>query len=140
MIDVIRAGLLTSIQDPGRHGYRHLGIATGGALDALALEVGNRLVGNRPEAATIEVTVVFPCMPAMAIPYFSRMSSASISVRWITGIFSRWASAIWSSWKAQMEGAATVGFMAIGLDMRAYGGSSAPVEAEAYFRLAEPAQ
>ena len=48
--------------------------------------------------------------------------------------------AIWSSWKAQMEGAATVGFMAIGLDMRAYGGSSAPVEAEAYFRLAEPAQ
>ena len=50
MIDVIRAGLLTSIQDLGRHGYRHLGIAMGGALDALALEVGNRLVGNQPQA------------------------------------------------------------------------------------------
>src|ERR1700686_2691557 len=40
--------------------------------------------------------------------------------------------AIWSSWKAQMEGVASAGFMAIALDMRGYGGSSAPVEAEAY--------
>jgi pimeloyl-ACP methyl ester carboxylesterase len=40
--------------------------------------------------------------------------------------------AIWSSWKAQMEGIASAGFMAIALDMRGYGGSSAPVEAEAY--------
>jgi pimeloyl-ACP methyl ester carboxylesterase len=40
--------------------------------------------------------------------------------------------AIWSSWKAQMEAVASAGFMAIALDMRGYGGSSAPVEAEAY--------
>jgi biotin-dependent carboxylase-like uncharacterized protein len=57
MIDVIRAGLLTTIQDLGRPGWRHLGVATGGALDTLALEVGNRLVGNRPEAAGLEVTM-----------------------------------------------------------------------------------
>ncbi|MDQ7980812.1 biotin-dependent carboxyltransferase family protein [Paraburkholderia sp. SARCC-3016] len=56
MIDVIRAGRLTSVQDLGRHGYRHLGIAMGGALDRLALEVGNRLVGNRPDAAGLEIT------------------------------------------------------------------------------------
>jgi 5-oxoprolinase (ATP-hydrolysing) subunit C len=56
MIDVIRAGLLTSVQDLGRHGYRHLGVALGGALDRLALEVGNRLVGNRPDAAGLEMT------------------------------------------------------------------------------------
>ncbi len=56
MIEVLRAGLLTTIQDLGRPGYRHLGITTGGALDPLALEVGNRLVGNRPDAAGIEVT------------------------------------------------------------------------------------
>jgi 5-oxoprolinase (ATP-hydrolysing) subunit C len=56
MIEVLRAGLLTTVQDLGRPGYRHLGIASGGALDALALEVGNRLVGNRPDAAGIEVT------------------------------------------------------------------------------------
>ncbi|KND59085.1 Allophanate hydrolase 2 subunit 2 [Candidatus Burkholderia verschuerenii] len=56
MIDVIRAGLLTSVQDLGRHGYRHLGVSSGGALDALSLEIGNRIVGNKPDAAGIEVT------------------------------------------------------------------------------------
>jgi pimeloyl-ACP methyl ester carboxylesterase len=40
--------------------------------------------------------------------------------------------AIWSCWKAQMEAVAGAGFRAIALDMRGYGGSSAPVEAEAY--------
>jgi len=56
MIDVIRAGVLTSVQDLGRRGYRHLGVSSGGALDALSLEIGNRIVGNRPDAAGIEVT------------------------------------------------------------------------------------
>jgi 5-oxoprolinase (ATP-hydrolysing) subunit C len=56
MIDVIRAGLQTTVQDLGRQGHRHLGVALGGALDRLALEVGNRLVGNRPDAAGLEVT------------------------------------------------------------------------------------
>ena len=40
--------------------------------------------------------------------------------------------AIWSSWTAQIEAVASAGFMAIALDMRGYGGSSAPAEAEAY--------
>jgi len=57
MIQVLRAGILTSVQDLGRPGYRHLGVATAGALDTLALEVGNRLVGNAPQAAAIEVTM-----------------------------------------------------------------------------------
>jgi biotin-dependent carboxylase-like uncharacterized protein len=57
MIEVIRAGLVTTVQDLGRHGWRHLGIATGGALDTLALEVGNRLVGNPPQAAGLEITM-----------------------------------------------------------------------------------
>ena len=34
----------------------------------------------------MEVVVVLPCMPATAMPYLSRMSSASISARWMTGI------------------------------------------------------
>jgi pimeloyl-ACP methyl ester carboxylesterase len=40
--------------------------------------------------------------------------------------------AIWSSWKAQMEVVASAGFRAIALDLRGYGESSAPAEAEAY--------
>jgi pimeloyl-ACP methyl ester carboxylesterase len=40
--------------------------------------------------------------------------------------------AIWSCWTAQMQAVASAGFRAIALDMRGYGESSAPVEAEAY--------
>ena len=47
-------------------------------------------VGSRPPAAstaaTIDVVVVLPCMPAMAMPYFRRISSASISARGMTGM------------------------------------------------------
>jgi 5-oxoprolinase (ATP-hydrolysing) subunit C len=57
MIDVIRAGMLSSVQDLGRVGYRHLGVSSGGALDALSLEIGNRIVGNKPDAAGIELTL-----------------------------------------------------------------------------------
>jgi len=40
--------------------------------------------------------------------------------------------AIWSCWKAQMEAVSKAGFRAIALDMRGYGGSSAPADAEDY--------
>ncbi|MGI0508955.1 biotin-dependent carboxyltransferase family protein [Burkholderia sp. ZZQ-2] len=56
-IEVVRAGPLSTVQDLGRRGTRHLGVAQGGALDSLALEVGNRLVGNRPDAAAVEITI-----------------------------------------------------------------------------------
>ncbi|MDW9245292.1 allophanate hydrolase subunit 2 family protein [Burkholderia cepacia] len=56
-IEVVRAGPLSTVQDLGRRGSRHLGVAQGGALDSLALEVGNRLVGNRPDAAAVEITI-----------------------------------------------------------------------------------
>src|SRR5512146_538192 len=53
-------------------------------------------VGSQPAAArtvaTIEVVVVLPWVPAMAIPYFIRINSASISARGMTGIFRRCAS------------------------------------------------
>ena len=40
--------------------------------------------------------------------------------------------AIWSCWRAQMAAVAKAGFRAIAPDMRGYGGSSAPLEAEDY--------
>ena len=44
--------------------------------------------------ATIDVVVVLPWLPAIAIPNFRRISSASSSPRGITGICSRRASEI----------------------------------------------
>jgi biotin-dependent carboxylase-like uncharacterized protein len=57
MIEVIRSGLLTTVQDLGRPGYAHLGVARSGALDGPALARGNRLVGNPSGAAGLETTL-----------------------------------------------------------------------------------
>lgn len=40
--------------------------------------------------------------------------------------------AIWSSWRAQIQGVVSAGFRAIVPDMRGYGESASPMEAEAY--------
>jgi antagonist of KipI len=50
-------GLLTTVQDPGRYGYAHLGISPGGAADSLAMRIANLLVGNAENAATLETTL-----------------------------------------------------------------------------------
>jgi biotin-dependent carboxylase-like uncharacterized protein len=58
---VVRSpGLLTTVQDLGRPGMAHLGVPTAGAADVEALRHANRLVGNPPAAAALEVTVLGP--------------------------------------------------------------------------------
>lgn len=53
---VIDPGALTTVQDLGRPGYAHLGVPRSGALDAPALRLANRLVGNPEDAAGLETT------------------------------------------------------------------------------------
>jgi biotin-dependent carboxylase-like uncharacterized protein len=60
VIHVRRPGLLTTVQDRGRPGLAHLGVPRGGAADLAALDHSNRLVGNAPAAAALEVTAVGP--------------------------------------------------------------------------------
>ncbi len=57
IVRVIRAGLLTTVQDLGRPGFRQFGVPTGGAMDRFSHELANRLVGNLPTAATLEMTL-----------------------------------------------------------------------------------
>ena len=57
---ILRPGLLTTVQDRGRHGLQHLGVVPSGAMDAVALELANALVGNRAGEAAIEFTVLGP--------------------------------------------------------------------------------
>lgn len=56
-LTVVEAGLLATVQDLGRPGVAHLGVAVSGALDRAALRTANRLVGNDESAAGIEVTL-----------------------------------------------------------------------------------
>ena len=57
MIEVLHPGPLATVQDAGRYGHAHLGVAHAGAVDADAYALAGRLVGNPPGAAAIEVTL-----------------------------------------------------------------------------------
>jgi biotin-dependent carboxylase-like uncharacterized protein len=57
VIEIVRAGALTTVQDRGRPGLAHLGVPPSGALDQRALALANRLLGNRPGAAGLEATL-----------------------------------------------------------------------------------
>ncbi|MGD9536392.1 MAG: biotin-dependent carboxyltransferase family protein [Alphaproteobacteria bacterium] len=48
MIEVLQAGIQTTVQDGGRPGHLAHGIPPAGAQDYYALALGNLLVGNRP--------------------------------------------------------------------------------------------
>jgi antagonist of KipI len=61
---VVQPGLLTTVQDGGRHGWQQAGVRVGGALDALALRVANLLVGNAGGAAGLEATLRGPTLVA----------------------------------------------------------------------------
>jgi biotin-dependent carboxylase-like uncharacterized protein len=56
-LDVLRAGIQSTVQDLGRKGYRHLGVAQSGALDAPALMLANRLVNNPAHLAGLEIVI-----------------------------------------------------------------------------------
>ncbi len=59
-VSVIRAGMLTTVQDLGRTGHRAAGVPLCGAMDSLALRVANFLVGNPENTAGIEFTLAGP--------------------------------------------------------------------------------
>ncbi len=59
-INVIKPGLLTTVQDLGRPGYFHLGIPIGGAMDRMAMRSANLLVGNDEGAAGLEAVFMGP--------------------------------------------------------------------------------
>ncbi|HUQ25945.1 MAG TPA: biotin-dependent carboxyltransferase family protein [Burkholderiales bacterium] len=59
-VRILRPGILMTVQDGGRHGYQHLGLCPGGAMDPVALALANALVGNEVDDAALEITVLGP--------------------------------------------------------------------------------
>lgn len=59
-ISIIKAGLLSTVQDLGRWGFQRQGVPVSGAMDRLALRLGNILLGNEESAAAIECTWTGP--------------------------------------------------------------------------------
>ncbi len=60
MLEIIKPGLFTTIQDFGRWGYQSYGVCISGALDPFALGAANLLVGNPQTSAGLEITVFGP--------------------------------------------------------------------------------
>ena len=62
-IEVLEAGTYTSVQDyPGRTGYWNIGVPPSGPMDDYAFRLANRIVGNAPDAAGIEATLLGPTL------------------------------------------------------------------------------
>lgn len=57
---VLRPGALATLQDLGRAGMQQLAIVPGGAMDAVSHRLANALVGNRADAATVEIAMAGP--------------------------------------------------------------------------------
>ncbi|RYG06460.1 MAG: biotin-dependent carboxyltransferase family protein [Chitinophagaceae bacterium] len=55
-IEIIKPGLLSTLQDQGRLHYRHIGVPVSGAMDPFAASVANILLGNEENAAVIEIS------------------------------------------------------------------------------------
>jgi urea carboxylase len=62
-IEVLAPGVQSTVQDwPGRLGYWQVGVPPSGPMDALALRLANRRLGNPQGAAALEITVAGPTL------------------------------------------------------------------------------
>jgi len=59
-LTVIRAGMLTTVQDLGRWGRQHLGVPVAGPMDWYSHRLANSLLGNDAAASALEVTLMGP--------------------------------------------------------------------------------
>lgn len=61
-IQIVKGGMLTTVQDLGRFGYQRYGVTVGGAMDPLALRIGNMLLGNEDHEGALECIHLGPTL------------------------------------------------------------------------------
>ncbi|NLY53898.1 MAG: biotin-dependent carboxyltransferase family protein [Firmicutes bacterium] len=61
-VHVITPGLFTTVQDLGRVGYQRFGVPVAGVFDTVSAQVANWLVGNKGDAAVLEITFAGPTL------------------------------------------------------------------------------
>lgn len=59
-LHILKPGMLTLLQDDGRQGAQKYGVPTGGALDKIAQQAANWLVGNPLKNPVLEITIIGP--------------------------------------------------------------------------------
>ena len=59
-IEVLQAGLFSSIQDLGRKGFLKYGVPLSGAMDNFSAQMANLILNNPPDSAVMEITQLGP--------------------------------------------------------------------------------
>jgi antagonist of KipI len=55
MISVLKSGMQTTIQDPGRYGFQAYGVSAGGSMSTFSSRLSNLLVGNEMDVPVLEI-------------------------------------------------------------------------------------
>lgn len=72
MLEILKAGLYTSIQDLGRFGYRNYGVPVSGVMDIYHSKLANHILGNTMNNAVLEITLQGPSL------YFNEATQIAI--------------------------------------------------------------
>lgn len=80
VLRVVEAGLQTTVQDGGRVGREHMGIARGGALDHLAYGWANALAGNSAGEAVLECLLRGVTVAPSADVWIASAGAADVTV------------------------------------------------------------
>lgn len=59
-LTIVKPGMLTTVQDLGRAGYQGLGVPVSGPMDGYSHRLANQMLGNDPEGAALEITLLGP--------------------------------------------------------------------------------
>ncbi|CAM3117117.1 5-oxoprolinase subunit PxpB [Rariglobus hedericola] len=76
VFEVIKTGVLTTVQDMGRNGRQHHGIPVGGPMDRQAARVANLLLGNDENEPLLEVTLTGPVLKFLRDTWIAVTGSA----------------------------------------------------------------
>ncbi|WP_335975573.1 biotin-dependent carboxyltransferase family protein [Gaetbulibacter jejuensis] len=62
MVEVLKSGLFSTIQDLGRFGFQRYGIPFSGAMDTYSSKIANTILGNNENDAVLEITMTGPTL------------------------------------------------------------------------------
>jgi len=82
LLTIVQPGIGTTVQDRGRHGHRHEGVAVSGWLDGPLAEAANALLGNPGDAAVLELRGLGTELRVSAGPVRVALAG-SISAKWL---------------------------------------------------------
>lgn len=87
MLKIINPGLLTTIQDLGRIGFRNFGVPESGVMDTVSAGLANAILNNNPKDAVLEITLIGPkvmftketCIVITGAQFSAKLNDISIS-------------------------------------------------------------